>query len=76
MTEKQARVLRAVENWWAQHRRMPTLRELATVLGTKTRSSMLRHVRALVDAGHLVETGETITPANHCPTCGRPLKRR
>lgn len=76
MTPKQERVLHAMEAWWRRTRRMPTLQQLAGVVGTKTRSSVWRHVRALESAGHVtVRDGRWQFP-DRCPTCGAAMTRR
>lgn len=77
MTSQQRRVLTALKAWIRKHQTPPTLRELATAVGTKTGSSVLRHVRALAAEGLLtIESGKKqgIRITGVCPTCGRSLK--
>lgn len=77
MTNQQKRVLAELKIWVRKHRTAPTLLELAGVVGTKTASSVLRHVRALEAQGLLtIEVGKKqgIRLTGTCPTCGRPMK--
>ena len=76
MTPKQEQVLHAMEAWWRETGRMPTLQQLAGAVGTKTRSSVWRHVRALSAAGHLAVRGGQVQFPDRCPTCGAAWSAR
>lgn len=52
MTERQQEVLAAINDYIAAHKRPPTVRDLATILGISS-SVVHRHLQQLRDDGHV-----------------------
>lgn len=67
MTERRARVLEAIRQYYAAHGYPPTIREIGRMVGLRSTSTVHTHVRALLDLGYL-RTGGPSTPRTLIPT--------
>ncbi|WP_066546775.1 MarR family transcriptional regulator [Sphingomonas sp. CCH15-F11] len=65
MTPSELRTLDAIRAYHAEHRIVPTIRELAELLGRSTPSTTHRQVRSLIEQGHLVRAGRTYAERNY-----------
>lgn len=63
LTEIQERLFRFMANYFANHQRMPTLREIMPVFGWNSPNSVMTHLRPLVKKGYLRTDGGSKTRA-------------
>ena len=54
LTERQGKVVEAIQGWIKEHGFPPTIRELGKLLGIKSLRGVTTHLDALVKKGHLV----------------------
>ena len=65
MTRVELRTLDAIRAYHAEHRLVPTIRELARLLGRSSVSTTHRTVQRLIDQGHLVRDGGPYAQRNY-----------
>lgn len=65
MTRVELRALDAIRAYHAEHRLVPTIRELSRLLGRSSVSTTHRTVQRLIDQGHLVRDGSPYAQRNY-----------
>jgi repressor LexA len=77
ITDRQQLVLNAIESLMTEHKRPPSVREIAAAMGFRSPNGVMVHLRALVKKGYVAKerTSRSIrlVHATVCPCCGRPF---
>jgi SOS-response transcriptional repressor LexA len=77
ITDRQQELLRVIEKLMAEHKRPPSVREIAAAMDIKSPNGVMNHLRALVKKGYVAKerTSRSIrlVHATVCPCCGRPF---
>jgi len=75
LTKRQQEVLRLIRNYMRSHKKSPTLRELASLLGDINVSAVSKHLDVLekkryISREHGISRNITILNPDRCPFCG------
>lgn len=77
ITARQQELLNVIEKLMAEHKRPPSVREIAAAMDIKSPNGVMVHLRALVKKGYVAKerTSRSIRLVNPtvCPCCGRPF---
>lgn len=64
LTQRQAKVLKALEAFWQEHGYPPTIRELGRLVGISSPSAVLKHLRSLERKGYLEREAGELQPVS------------
>ena len=77
ITGRQQAVLDTIEKLMAEHKRPPSVREIAAAMDISSPNGIMNHLRSLVKKGYVAKerTSRSIrlVHATVCPCCGRPF---